>query len=51
MTAPFDSPPIRCFLSYARQDDVVMDFIAPFAASLRHYAYSDRGRSLDVFLD
>ncbi|ANZ38106.1 hypothetical protein BBK82_20610 [Lentzea guizhouensis] len=51
MTASFDSPPIRCFLSYARQDDVVMDFVAPFAASLRQYAYSDRGRSLDVFLD
>ncbi|KOV84000.1 TIR domain-containing protein [Nocardia sp. NRRL S-836] len=51
MTSSTDAPPIRCFLSYARQDDVVMDFVAPFAASLRHYAYADRGRSLEIFLD
>lgn len=49
---PFpDAPPIRLFLSYARQDDVVMDFVGPFAESLRHYAYADRGRELEVFLD
>ncbi|SER22388.1 TIR domain-containing protein [Lentzea xinjiangensis] len=46
-----DAPPIRCFLSYARQDDVVMDFVSPFVSSLRHYAYADRGRSLEIFLD
>ncbi|GAB2819080.1 toll/interleukin-1 receptor domain-containing protein [Lentzea nigeriaca] len=46
-----DAPPIRCFLSYARQDDVVMDFVAPFTQSLRQYAYSDRGRDLEIFLD
>ena len=51
MTPSFDAPPIRCFLSYARQDDVVMDFVAPFAQSLRQYAYSDRGRELEIFLD
>ncbi|SDF98021.1 TIR domain-containing protein [Lentzea fradiae] len=49
---PFpDAPPIRLFLSYARQDDVVMDFVGPFAESLRHYAHADRGRALEVFLD
>jgi hypothetical protein len=46
-----DSPPIRCFLSYARADDVVMDFVDPFTESLRQYAYADRGRSLEIFLD
>lgn len=46
-----DAPPIRCFLSYARQDDVVMDFVGPFADSLRQYAYADRGRDLEIFLD
>jgi hypothetical protein len=51
MTPSTDAPPIRCFLSYARQDDVVMDFVGPFAESLRHYAYADRGRSLEIFLD
>jgi hypothetical protein len=51
MTPFSDAPPIRCFLSYARQDDVVMDFVGPFASSLRHYAYADRGRSLEIFLD
>lgn len=51
MTPSFDAPPIRCFLSYARQDDLVMDFVGPFAESLRQYAYSDRGRELEIFLD
>lgn len=51
MTPFSDAPPIRCFLSYARQDDVVMDFVDQFATSLRHYAYADRGRSLEIFLD
>ncbi|MDX8030962.1 toll/interleukin-1 receptor domain-containing protein [Lentzea sp. BCCO 10_0856] len=51
MTPFSDAPPIRCFLSYARQDDIVMDFVTPFASSLRHYAYADRGRALEIFLD
>jgi hypothetical protein len=51
MTAFPDAPPIRCFLSYARQDDLVMDFVGPFASSLCHYAYADRGRALEIFLD
>lgn len=51
MTAFSDAPPIRCFLSYARQDDVAMDFVGPFASALRHYAYADRGRALEIFLD
>jgi hypothetical protein len=48
---PLDAPPIRCFLSYARKDDVVMDFVDPFIQSLRQYAYADRGRELEIFLD
>ncbi|MET9625888.1 TIR domain-containing protein [Lentzea sp. NPDC006480] len=49
---PFpDAPPIRCFLSYARQDDLVMGFVEDFRDSLRHYAYADRGRDLEIFLD
>ncbi|MET8757481.1 toll/interleukin-1 receptor domain-containing protein [Lentzea sp. NPDC004782] len=51
MTPVPDAPPIRCFLSYAHQDDVVMEFVDPFASSLRHYAYADRGRELEIFLD
>ncbi|MGW4208436.1 TIR domain-containing protein [Lentzea sp. NPDC004789] len=51
MTSFPDAPPIRCFLSYARQDDVVMDFVGPFKDALRHYAYADRGRELEIFLD
>lgn len=50
MTSP-EAPPIRCFLSYARQDDLVMDFVGPFTQSLRQYAYADRGRELEIFLD
>ncbi|GGU29014.1 TIR domain-containing protein [Lentzea flava] len=46
-----DAPPIRCFLSYARRDDVVMDFVGPFTESLRQYAYADRGRELEIFVD
>ncbi|WP_112275235.1 TIR domain-containing protein [Lentzea terrae] len=46
-----DAPPIRCFLSYARKDDVVMDFVGPFTESLRQYAYADRGRELEIFID
>lgn len=51
MTAFPDAPPIRCFLSYARKDDEVMNFVGPFRDSLRHYAYADRGRDLEIFLD
>jgi hypothetical protein len=28
-----------------------MDFVGPFRDSLRHYAYADRGRDLEIFLD
>ncbi|MEV6243754.1 TIR domain-containing protein [Lentzea sp. NPDC051838] len=51
MTLFPDAPPIRCFLSYARQDDVVMGFVEDFRDSLRHYAYADRGRDLEIFVD
>lgn len=46
-----DAPPIRCFLSYAHEDDLVMDFVEPFTKSLRQYAYADRGRELEIFVD
>jgi TIR domain len=44
-------PPIRVFLSYANVDDLVLEFIEPFAASLRHMALADQGRTLEVFID
>ncbi|MFS8096141.1 toll/interleukin-1 receptor domain-containing protein [Lentzea alba] len=46
-----DPPPIRCFLSYARQDEEVMKFVGPFTSALRQLAYADRGRALEIFLD
>ncbi|GAA3862184.1 hypothetical protein GCM10022243_30680 [Saccharothrix violaceirubra] len=42
---------IRVFLSYARADDAVLDFIDPFVASLAHVAFADRGRRVEVFVD
>lgn len=44
-------PPIRVFLSYARADDLVLEFIDSFATSLRHMALADQGRNLDIFID
>lgn len=44
-------PPIRVFLSYARADDLVLEFIDAFATSLRHMALADQGRNLDIFID
>jgi hypothetical protein len=44
-------PPIRVFLSYASADDLVLEFIEPFVASLRHMALADQGRTLEVFVD
>ena len=44
-------PPIRCFLSYAQRDDLVMNFVGPFKESLCHLAYADRGRELEIFHD
>lgn len=50
MTGPAD-PPIRVFLSYAHADDVVLDFIEPFTKSLKHLAFADQGRTLEIFVD
>jgi hypothetical protein len=39
------------FLSYAQADDLVLEFIEPFVASLKHMAFADQGRQLEVFVD
>jgi len=44
-------PPIRVFLSYARADDKLLEFIDPFTTSLRHMALADQGRDLDIFVE
>ncbi|MET9263385.1 toll/interleukin-1 receptor domain-containing protein [Amycolatopsis sp. NPDC004079] len=46
-----NEPPIRIFLSYAQADDVVLDFIEPFTQSLKHMAFTDQGRTLEIFVD
>lgn len=51
MAAPEDQPAIKCFLSYARGDDAELDFINEFKAALIHYAYTDRGRRIELFVD
>jgi hypothetical protein len=43
--------PIKIFLSYAHADEVVLDFIEPFTKSLKHLAFSDQGRTLEIFVD
>jgi hypothetical protein len=44
-------PPIRVFLSYAQADDLVLEFIVPFTAALKHLTNADHGRDLDIFID
>jgi hypothetical protein len=51
MAAPEDQPAVRCFLSYAHGDEAELDFIDEFKSALSHYAYSDRGRRVEVFVD
>lgn len=51
MPAPADQPPIQCFLSYAHGDEAELTFIDEFKAALSHFAYSDRGRRVEVFVD
>jgi hypothetical protein len=46
-----NEPPIKIFLSYAHADDLVLDFIEPFTKSLKHMAFSDQGRTLEIFVD
>lgn len=50
MTATLE-PPIKVFLSYAHADDLVLEFIEPFKTSLKHMAFADQGRQLDIFVD
>ena len=51
MAAPEDQPAIKCFLSYARGDNAELNFIDEFKSALTHYALSDRGRRIDLFVD
>jgi len=51
MSAPADQPAIQCFLSYARDDEAELTFIDEFKSALNHFAYSDRGRRVEVFVD
>lgn len=52
MTAPSSrEPAIRVFLSYAHADDLVLEFIESFSTSLKHMAFADQGRELDIFID
>lgn len=44
-------PAIRVFLSYAHADETVLEFIEPFKTSLKHLAFADQGRTLDIFVD
>ncbi|WP_166659223.1 toll/interleukin-1 receptor domain-containing protein [Labedaea rhizosphaerae] len=44
-------PPIKCFISYARADDTVMRFVDQFAAQLAHFAFADRNRQVEPFID
>lgn len=50
MTATSE-PPIRVFLSYARDDDFVLGLVEPFTRDLANFARADRGRSLEIFVD
>jgi hypothetical protein len=51
MPAPADQPAIQCFLSYAHGDEDELTFIDEFKTALSHFAYSDRGRRVEVFVD
>lgn len=48
---PSEESPIRVFLSYAQDDDHVLGFIGPFTRALEQFAFSDRGRRVEVFVD
>ncbi|MDQ2882688.1 MAG: toll/interleukin-1 receptor domain-containing protein [Actinomycetota bacterium] len=51
MPTPTDQPAIQCFLSYAHDDEAALTFINEFKTALNHFAYSDRGRRVEVFVD
>ena len=51
LTTATPEPPIRVFLSYSHADDIVLEFIDPFVSSLKHMAFVDQGRQLDIFID
>lgn len=45
------APPIRCFLSYAHEDDEVLHVAAALKRSLEYLAYAHRKRRVEVFFD
>jgi hypothetical protein len=51
MPVPEDQLAIQCFLSYAHGDEDTLSFIDEFKAALSHFAYSDRGRKVEIFVD
>lgn len=44
-------PSIRCFLSYAHDDNENLSFVDEFRASLSHFTYANSGRRLEIFVD
>lgn len=44
-------PPIRCFISYARDDNASLSFVDEFKDSLSHLTYANSGRRLEIFVD
>ena len=50
-SALYEPPAIRCFLSYAHDDEASLGFVQEFKSSLQHFAYADSGRRVEIFLD
>jgi hypothetical protein len=44
-------PSIRCFISYAHDDDAILGFVDAFKAALEGFTYSNSGRKLEAFVD
>lgn len=41
----------QVFISYAHDDETVLNFVEKFAKDLQYYAFADHGREIQVFLD
>jgi hypothetical protein len=46
-----EQPPIKCFLSYSRNDDEMLGFVDNFKRDLEGLCFGDRGRRVQVFID
>ncbi|GAB3709438.1 toll/interleukin-1 receptor domain-containing protein [Amycolatopsis oliviviridis] len=52
MAMPQDDQAVtQVFVSYAHDDDAVLDFVEKFANDLKYYAFADHGREIKVFVD